>query len=415
MKKKIAIVVQRYGVEVNGGAEFHARILSEKLSLDNEVEIITTTAIDYCQWENYYSEGTENINGLKVHRFSTINKKSRKTRISRRAILQRKKYFKLLKFFRIFNLINKYFNISKINNRHVENWIVGQGPYSPDLIKFIEANKYHYDIFIFFTYLFYPTVKGMPIAAERSIFIPTAHDEPLLYTKPYEELFSVPKFIMYNTDSEKQLVENNFKNVTQNCDIAGVGIDKYQGKDGDLPEYIEAKKYFIYIGRIDVAKGCKQMIENYLSFIEKHQEYKGFKLVLVGKNFMKNYTDTSIVYVGFIDENLKYTLLKNSVAMVMPSFYESLSLVTLEAMKERIPVIVNQKCEVLYNHILKSGSGCYYNSSRDFNEALQKYIHLSPEKLEEEGAKAENYVNENYKWEKILQKFDKAFNFIIHS
>ena len=56
MRKKIAIVVQRYGNEVNGGAELHARQLAEQLNKQYNLEVLTTTALDYDPWENYYEE-----------------------------------------------------------------------------------------------------------------------------------------------------------------------------------------------------------------------------------------------------------------------------------------------------------------------------------------------------------------------
>lgn len=71
MKKKIAFVVQRYGLEVNGGSELSCRLIAEKLSQHYEVEILTTKALDYVTWENHYTEDIEKINGITVRRFKT--------------------------------------------------------------------------------------------------------------------------------------------------------------------------------------------------------------------------------------------------------------------------------------------------------------------------------------------------------
>jgi len=51
--KNIAIVNQRYGLEVNGGSEYYTRRLAEKLAVNNNVEIITTRALNYDTWEIY--------------------------------------------------------------------------------------------------------------------------------------------------------------------------------------------------------------------------------------------------------------------------------------------------------------------------------------------------------------------------
>lgn len=107
MEIKIAIVVQRYGLEVNGGAEFHARVLAEKLAQKYSVEILTTTALNYHGWKNYFKVGLDTINLINVRRFKTIKTNARSIRKARRDILKRKKYFKTLHFFGLFNFFEK--------------------------------------------------------------------------------------------------------------------------------------------------------------------------------------------------------------------------------------------------------------------------------------------------------------------
>ena len=45
MKRKLAFVVQRYGLEVNGGAELLSRQLVEHLQQQYDIEVLTTKAI----------------------------------------------------------------------------------------------------------------------------------------------------------------------------------------------------------------------------------------------------------------------------------------------------------------------------------------------------------------------------------
>ena len=56
---KVAVVVQRYGAEINGGAELHARYVAEHLARHVEVEVLTTCARDYISWANEYPAGHE--------------------------------------------------------------------------------------------------------------------------------------------------------------------------------------------------------------------------------------------------------------------------------------------------------------------------------------------------------------------
>lgn len=45
--KKIAIINQRYGLEVNGGSELYSRQIAERLKAKYEVEVLTSCAVEY--------------------------------------------------------------------------------------------------------------------------------------------------------------------------------------------------------------------------------------------------------------------------------------------------------------------------------------------------------------------------------
>src|SRR5688572_24084988 len=68
---RIAFVVQRYGLEVNGGAELHCRQLAEHVLARDEVrrvKVLTTCARDHTTWANHYPAGTSTLHGVEVER-----------------------------------------------------------------------------------------------------------------------------------------------------------------------------------------------------------------------------------------------------------------------------------------------------------------------------------------------------------
>ncbi|WP_426481551.1 glycosyltransferase family 4 protein [Chryseobacterium sp. R2ACT005] len=411
MKDKIAIVVQRYGLEINGGAELHARLLAEKLSAIYDIEIITTCAIEFERWDNHYPEGIEIINNIKVRRFKTLKKDLKKfNELSKIARNLYKYYSRKLSVLNFPYLLYKRFKYNK-KDFNFNEWLEVQGPYSNDLIQFIKDKKENYKAFIFFTYLYHPTNIGIREVADKSILIPTAHDEPQFYLDGYSQLFSLPEFIMYNTQIEKDFVEKVYPQSRKlKSEIAGIGFDDYDVTSGTLPQDLYQNKYFIYIGRIVEDKGCVMMIEYFKDFKEKNSEYRDIKLVLVGKNSLdeKITQGDDIILTGFVDHELKNALLANASALIMPSFYESLSLITLEAMLLKVPVIVNKNCEVLYSHIEKSETGKSFTDSNEFSEALTFYLQQTQENLISEGNKAKDYVLKNYSWDTIINKFNSA-------
>ena len=159
MKKKIAFINQRYGLEVNGGSEYYTRIVAEHLTEEYDVHVITTKALDYMTWEDYYTKDEEVINGVTVHRFSV-------DRVRKAAK---------------FDQINGYIlNHPEHTVEEEQQWVDEQGPLSTKLIKYIENGADDYDVFLFVTYLYYTTTKGLPKVAGKAILIPTAHDEPYI-------------------------------------------------------------------------------------------------------------------------------------------------------------------------------------------------------------------------------------------
>ena len=352
-----------------------------------DVSVLTTCAEDYVTWKNEYNEGTEIINNVTV-----IRKKVKKPR-SQKEFLE----------------IMEKLNNEKENIELGEKWEEAQGPYSPDLINFLEENKNNYECFIFMTYLYYSTYFGIKIAPQKSILIPTAHDEPTIYYKIFEEVFKVPKTILYLTETEKRFVQNKFKNENIYSDVIGVGIDINENiPDIDLKEKFGIKDdYMVYIGRIDESKGCKEMFE----YFKKYKKiYKNnLKLVLAGKKTMEIPKNEDIIELGFISETEKINLLKKCKLLVLPSQYESLSLSTLEAMYFSKPVLLNGKCEVLKDHVILSNGGLYYESKWEFIETLD-YLIRNFKIAEKMGENGREYVDENYQWNRVIKKIQKKIN-----
>ena len=73
---KLAVVVQRYGPAIHGGAERHARYLAEHLAQHADVEVLTTCASSDITWANEFAAGRDTINGIAVRRFRVASPKT---------------------------------------------------------------------------------------------------------------------------------------------------------------------------------------------------------------------------------------------------------------------------------------------------------------------------------------------------
>lgn len=407
---KIAIVVQRYGKEVNGGAELHARLLVERLKKRYQVDVLTSCSLDYHKWDNHYPSGEEMIDGVRVLRFINENEDRKKARRLSRYLRGNLLYYNTkYKLSNIFTLSFRRFRYRKRENHEqiFDLWIERHGPVSKKMMSYIAQEKHKYKAFIFFSYLFYPTFFGLQEAAEKSVLIPTAHNEPLFYFSGFGRMFSLPRFIMYNTESEKILVESTYPGTRKiKSDIAGVGFDRPILDKSKEPPI--SSPYFVYIGRIDVNKGCKELID-YFSKMNK----PGVKLVMIGKNHLKTTVkNDNIIFTGFIDEEEKLSYLQHSQALIIPSRYESLSMVTLEAMSAGKPVLANGHCEVLRLHIEQSEAGFVYYNEKDFIVQINKIMSLSDHDKQGIAQNGRSYVERNFQWENIMRKFDAAIDYV---
>jgi Glycosyltransferase len=410
---KIAIVVQRYGKEINGGAEVHARLLSERLRERYEVDVLTSCSLGFPAWDNHYPVGEEVIDGIRVLRFTHESGDPKTPRWLGRYLRGNRKYYNT--GYTLSNIIplslrRIRYRRRKDHDRLFERWIENDGPVCKGMISYIEQEKDRYKAFIFLNYPFYPTYFGLQKASGKSILIPLAHDEPMLYLSGFGKMFALPGVIMYNTESEKLLVESAHPVTrTIRSDVAGVGFDRPVLDENSEPPI--SSPYFVYIGRIDIGKGCMELMDCF-SRINKSR-HSGIKLVMIGKNHLKtSQKSDNIIFTGFIDEAEKLSYLQHCEGLIIPSRYESLSMVTLEAMSAGKPVLANGYCDVLRSHIEQSQAGFVYYDGKDFSEQIDRILTLSGHDKQVIAQNGRSYAERNYQWESIMKKFDAAIDYV---
>lgn len=378
---KIAFINQRYGLEVNGGSEYYTRLMAEHMSKYYEVEVLTTQAKDYISWKNEYIDSVEEINGVTVRRFPVVH--------------ERKK----LRFIFVGRL-QRYVPCQWTERL----WVKEQGPYVPELIRYIEKHAEEYDAFIFTTYLYYTSVEGIPMVRDKAILIPTAHDEPYIYFDYYKKIFHDIKGIVYLTPEEREFVRNLFHNEEIPDAVIGVGIDEPKDIKSEQfrAKYGIEGEYYIYAGRVDSSKGCGELFAYFEKYIAKNPNAQ---LVVIGKACMDIPQIPRIKALGFVSEEEKCQAIAGAKALILPSHFESLSIAVLEAMKMGVPVIVNGACEVLKGHCIRSnGGGVWYTNYEEFADCMDEMECASRDDM---GERARIYVAENYEWDKVESDFGK--------
>ena len=418
---KLGFIIQRYGAEVLGGSEHLCRLVAERLSPNHDVDVLTTCARDYVTWKNEYPEGTDRVKGVNVRRFATA----------------------AVRDLEAFNTYSDWI----FNNPHSRademEWLKQQGPWAPGLIDHLRRNHQQYDVLIFFTYLYAPTVLGLEVASARSILVSTAHDEPAIRLEIFKDVFRKPAALCYLTESERQFVHLQFSDRPLLEEVVGVGVDLPQsqpyprmpatGTDpapapvANGPEEEAAPREFashllsrgavfrrrhrlygpvaLYGGRIDPGKGCEELIQYFSEYVKEGGDAT---LVLMGVKLMSLPEEPFINFAGLLSDRERLQALEAATVVVCPSPYESLSLLALEAMSVGTPVLVNARSAVLVEHCVRSNAGLYYADRDEFVECLKLLV--GDERLRAAlGRNGRDYVRRQYRWDVVLGKYERLF------
>jgi glycosyltransferase involved in cell wall biosynthesis len=379
---KLAFVVQRYGHAINGGAELHARYIAERLSRHADVEVLTTCAVDYVTWKNELPEGVEKVNNVPVRRFRVKHERDPIAfgRLSERVFTQAHSIGDEL------------------------DWLDAEGPTSPGLIDYVGSHANDYDFFIFFSYRYYHAYHGVRAVARRAILVPTAERDSTIGLSIFKSVFRTVRGLMYNSPEERAMIQA----ITGNQDVPGVVV----GVGSEVPPNPQATRFrqkfdvrgpfAVYVGRIDANKGCQELFDFFTAYL---QEAAGrLTLVLIGHSLLEIPKHPRIRHLGFLEDVDKFDAVAASELLIMPSYFESLSMVALEAWALGKPVLANAKCDVLKGQCIRSNAGLYYDNQSEFVESLRAIEH-NKWVAGSLGKNGRQYYRDNYDWPVIEKKY----------
>jgi glycosyltransferase involved in cell wall biosynthesis len=381
-RPQLAVVVQRYGADVTGGSESLARAVAERLVTDFRVTVFTTCARDYVTWRNEFPEGVEHLHGVEVERFAVEEERDLPS----------------------FNRLSDEIFARKASEEEELLWLRRQGPHAPGLVDALARRKDAFNAVVFFTYLYAPTYWGLKAAPDRSLLVPTAHDEPPLRLSIYESVFGAPRAFAFCSVPEGELVKARFALGERPTEVAGIGIEVPAAPDveGFRIRHDVRGPYVLYAGRIDDGKGCGQMLDHYGQY---RRDCRGAaQLLLIGKLAMPTPRVPGARYLGYLGEDEKRAAMAGARAVICPSRYESLSIVLLEALALGTPALVNARSAVLRDHAVRSRGALHYGNGDEFLEALDLLVR--EDRLRTVlGANGVRYVEENYRWDVVMAKY----------
>ena len=384
---KLAFVCPRYGIDAAGGAAIHTEWLAQHVKdAGLGVEVLTTCAKDHFGWENYYPPGREEINGMVVRRFEVDNRDT-------------------AKFLKIQNMIMARVKVSYGDQLA---W-AKESVNSKSMYSYIRRHRNDYDYFIFIPYMFGTTINGSKVCPEKSLLIPTLHDEVYAYLEIFKDMFQRFRGIMFSTPPERELGKKLYNLNEKKTAIVALGFDERKDASSERfrMRYDMKDDFCLYVGRREGGKNTPLLV-NYFDMYKRHNSNK-LKLLLIGSGEVAIPEDSrdDIIDQGYISSSDKYDAHASATFLCQPSINESLSITMMESWLAGVPVLVNAGCAVTRFHCQKSNGGLFFGDYLEFEESMNFFLN-NPDVRLKMGANGKKYVKENYSWEKVVKRFKDA-------
>ncbi|HUP68330.1 MAG TPA: glycosyltransferase family 4 protein [Acidimicrobiales bacterium] len=382
---KVAYVVPRYGTEVVGGAEYGARMLAERLvsQLGWEVEALTTCALDALTWADAYPPGEVDLNGVRVRRFASTAGRDPGFETFSRPVLA---------------------DPAGASPADQQRWIDLQGPVCPDVVA--AAADGDADIVVFYPYLYYPTVRGVPAVGDRAVMHPAAHDEAPLRLPLFGDVFAATRGLVFQTQGERRLAERLFPVASTPQIVMGLGIEPGEGDPAAAAEAtgLGDRPYLLCLGRVDEGKGSVLLARFFAAYKERHPG--PLALVFAGPVVHAPPAHPDIVMAGPVDEPTKWGLLAGAQALVSPSPLEAFALVLLEAWHAGTPVLVNGACAATTEHVQRSGGGLWFSGYGSFEVAVER-LTGDPGLRTQLVEHGRTHAGAHYSWPVIIDRYGR--------
>jgi glycosyltransferase involved in cell wall biosynthesis len=222
-------------------------------------------------------------------------------------------------------------------------------------------------------------------------------------------MFRLPHAFGFLTPEEEALVARRFR-VRRPSVTTGVGVElDIAVPDAAVAAFRAAHglgddPYLVFVGRLDPHKGTDELFDFFTTY--KAANPGPLKLVLVGQPIQPVGPHPDVVVTGWVSDGMRDAALAGSFALVHPSYFESFSLMLVEAWVYRKPALVQGHCDVLAGQARRSGGGLPYRGYREFEAALDLLL-TDDAVVTRLGSAGRAYVEANYRWDDVLTRYER--------
>jgi len=187
-----------------------------------------------------------------------------------------------------------------------------------------------------------------------------------------------------------------------------VNVPNHEARDFD-----HSPVKFLFVGRFAFNKGINVLIDAAELLMQEGYTQK-VEFYLVGKgplwdHYNNNRRSAVVHYLGFADDDMLNSLYKSCDVFVLPTLFEGMPTVVLEAMAHGMSIIVTDVGATLEMVGADNGSIIEKNDKHSLATAIKSYLELGPEQRKKLSNRSWQKVSERFTWQKVAASHMNLF------
>ena len=179
----------------------------------------------------------------------------------------------------------------------------------------------------------------------------------------------------------------------------------------------ENDKVLLFLGRFHQKKGLEALMTAWQAIADK-AKYYGWWMVFIGfgddgrfQSQLKQSPVQNALAFGPVFNEIKNAVYQHSSAFILPSYSEGLPMAALEAMANRLPLLLSNACNLPEAFQEKAALEVQPEVDR-LTDVLLKLFEMSNAELENYGINAYNLAKSKFSWSQVAQKTIQLYKWI---